>query len=119
MTEKPEWFKLVDSDEQISDFVKPHRAGKRIPATAVVASLAIITGGAFFANANNEQSANAETAAVAAPASPTDSSAPVATPVTPNGAIQSNTPSIGQLPQNSGDDDHYGDDEGDDEMGDD
>lgn len=120
MTEKPEWFQLVDSDEQISDFVKPRRAGKRIPATAVLASLAIIVGGAFFANANGETSASAETTAVAAPVTPTDSTNPVATPATPRGGAASDTPAIGNLPQNGGhDDDQYGDGEGDDEMGDD
>ncbi len=119
MTEKPEWFQLVDSDEQISDFVKPRRAGKRIPATAVLASLAIIVGGAFFANANGETSANAETVSVASSTASNPTTAPSTTsdstqkgihnPTTKNG----DAPAIGQLPQGGGrdgEDDDFGDD---------
>lgn len=125
MTQKPEWFELAENDEQTADFISPAKVkGKKsLPATAALASLAIIVGGAFFANAHNETSASADeqtppaitqnsgtastsTLASGTSTTPSDPSAPSAT--TQSG----NTPSIGQLPQGRGGDDQ-GEDDGD------
>lgn len=123
MTQKPEWFEMVDGDDQVSDFVKASKRSKSLPITAVIASAAIIIGGAFFANANDESPAVAET--VSAPSAqtntttPTDSSAAPIAPKSPGkSGIQNpsakggDTPAIGQPPQRGEreDDDEFGDD---------
>ena len=112
MTQKPEWFEMVDGDEPISDFIKPAKTGKRIPMTAVLASAAIIIGGAFFANANGENSASAETVSAATSTGATSqmvaSTPPSASPSSAQNGItnpstnKGGTPAIGNLPQRGG-----------------
>ena len=133
MTQKPEWFEIVDGDDQVSDFAKPAKAGKRIPTPALLASVAIIVGGAFFANANEEQSANAETVSVASSTPFTSQVDPATTTSTSTNSTTSSsnssgasasqqngiqnpatkggdTPAIGKLPQRGGDDEGEDDD---------
>ena len=118
MTQKPEWFELSEGDDQESNFEPAVKRSKRLPITAVLVSTAIIIGGAFLANANDESPASAET--VSAPAStsatsPADTSAsPSASPSSAQKGIanpstsKGDVPSIGNLPQRGGE--HEGDD---------
>ena len=110
---KPEWFEIAESDNASAAVTK---VNKKLPAIAVVVAGAIIGAGAFFANASESPTANAENvSAVAAVASATPSTA--ATPATAAPATSPTTktttakgvanPAQGgiQAPQGRGDDD--------------
>jgi hypothetical protein len=56
--QKPEWFAMTEGDH--ASVPAETRTSKRMPLLALVATGAILTAGALFANANDEDSANAE-----------------------------------------------------------
>ncbi len=103
---KPEWFEIAESDNASAAVTK---VNKKLPVIAVFATAAIIGAGAFFANASESPTANAENVSpVAAVASATPStsasSAPAASPTASTGIANPAQGGI-QAPQGRGDDD--------------
>jgi hypothetical protein len=107
---KPEWFEITESDNASAAVTK---VNKKLPVIAVLATAAIIGAGAFFANASESPSANAENVSPVAAATPSASatSAPSASPTASTG-IANPAPGGIQAPQGRGDGD------GDHEFGD-
>ena len=116
---KPEWFEIAEGDNASAAVTK---VNKKLPAIAVVVAGAIIGAGAFFANASESPTANAENVSpVAAVASATPSTsaslataAPSTSPTTSKGIANPAQGGI-QAPQGRGDDDgdrEFGDHEG-------
>lgn len=113
-SQKPEWFEIAEGDARSADVRK---VNKKLPAIAVLVTGAVIATGAIFANASEEQSANAQvsqsqvstTPSPEATLDPSQSNSQSTTP----GAIQN--PKIDGSQQQRGDydDDDYGDDDGD------
>ena len=114
---KPEWFEIAESDNASAAVTK---VNKKLPVIAVLATAAIIGAGAFFANASESPTANAENVspvpAVAstspsASASASATTAPSASPTSSKGIANPAQGGI-QAPQGRGDGD------GDHEFGD-
>ena len=107
---KPEWFEITESDNASAAVTK---VNKKLPVIAVLATAAIIGAGAFFANASESPTANAENVSQVAAATPSASatSAPSASPTASPGIANPAQGGI-QAPQGRGDGD------GDHEFGD-
>jgi hypothetical protein len=91
-SEKPDWFAMTENDGAP---VAAPKARRKLTFAAVLATSALVLGGAVFANAHDEQSAQAETPAV------TSSATPSATPTSPTISSSQTPPAIGAVP-NSG-----------------
>jgi hypothetical protein len=55
---KPDWFELTENEDSYTGIQK---INKKLPIATLVVAGAVILGGSIFANANNEQTAVAET----------------------------------------------------------
>ena len=100
-SEKPEWFEISEGDAITSE---SKAKSKKLPIIAVAAVGAIIFGGALFANANDEPSADASSTQISSLATPSTSAS--AAPSV------SGAPTIGSVPQGGaqGGDDGFGHD---------
>ena len=58
--QKPEWFQMAESDQPTSNQVAPSTKSRSLPLIALLATGAILAGGAVFANIRQEQPAVAE-----------------------------------------------------------
>jgi hypothetical protein len=67
---KPEWFEMAEQDVTPADYIeesaRPLKTSVRLPFVALLATGAILAGGAVFANISEEQPASAENVSVAA-----------------------------------------------------
>lgn len=107
---KPDWFELTENGDSYAGIQK---VNKKLPIATLVVAGAVILGGSFFANANNEPSAVADTP-TASQSAVTQASAPSA--ITPSAKATSRTPGINALPvptvtniaQRGDDDEHEG-----------
>jgi hypothetical protein len=115
---KPEWFEIAESDNASAAVTK---VNKKLPVIAVLATAAIIGAGAFFANASESPTANAENvspvAAVASTSPSASASAATAPSASPTSSKGIANPAQGgiQAPQGRGDGDgdhEFGDHEG-------
>jgi cytoskeletal protein RodZ len=82
---KPDWFELTEGENSPAQV---RRINKKLPIAALAAAGAIIVAGSLFANANDEQSAVADTPA-------TSQSAVADTPATSQSAV-ADTPATSQ-----------------------
>lgn len=105
---KPEWFKLVDSD---APSAQVNKVSKKLPIAAVLITGAVIATGAFFASASeNDASAEGVNQTSVAASSTTGSTTPSTSPsATTSPGIQD--PTQGGVPapgvsREDGDDDH-------------
>lgn len=60
--EKPEWFQMAEADSSMESSTASLRSSKRLPLLALLATGAILSGGAVFANVTENEVANAESA---------------------------------------------------------
>ena len=60
--EKPEWFQMAEADASPEPTTSSLSNSKRLPLLALLATGAILTGGAVFANVTENEVANAESA---------------------------------------------------------
>jgi hypothetical protein len=91
-SQKPEWFRMTEND---APPVAAPKVRRKMTFAAVLATSALVLGGAVFANAHDEESAQAETPSV------TSSTTPTATPTAPTVSSSQTPPAIGNVP-NSG-----------------
>lgn len=107
---KPDWFELTENGDSYAGIQK---VNKKLPIATLVVAGAVILGGSFFANANNEPSAVADTP-TASQSVVTQATAPSA--ITPSAKATSRTSGINALPvptvtniaQRGDDDEHEG-----------
>jgi hypothetical protein len=104
---KPDWFELTENGDSYAGIQK---INKKLPIATLVVAGAVILGGSFFANANNEQSAVADTPtasqSVAAQVSSPSSSTTSAQVTSGTSGIDSPPiPVVTNVPQRGDDDD--------------
>lgn len=89
---KPDWFELTENGDSYAGIQK---INKKLPIATLVVAGAVILGGSFFANANNEQSAVADT-----PTASQSVAAQVSSPssLTTSAQVTSGTSGIDSLP---------------------
>ena len=107
---KPDWFELTENGDSYTGIQK---INKKLPIATLVVAGAVILGGSIFANANNEQTAVAET-----PTTSQSVAAQVSSPtaLTPSAKVASGTsgvnslpvPTVTNVPQRGGDDEYEG-----------
>jgi hypothetical protein len=107
---KPDWFELTENGDSYTGIQK---INKKLPIATLVVAGAVILGGSIFANANNEQTAVAETPATSQSVV-VQASSPSA--LTPSAKVTSETsginslplPTVTNVPQRGDDDEHEG-----------
>jgi hypothetical protein len=107
---KPEWFELTENGDSYAGIQK---INKKLPIATLVVAGAVILGGSIFANANNEQTAVAETPAasqsvVAQASSPSALTPSVKVTSSSSGVNSLPLPTVTNVPQRGDDDEHEG-----------
>ena len=107
---KPDWFELTENGDSYTGIQK---INKKLPIATLVVAGAVILGGSIFANANNEQTAVADT-----PTASQSVAAQVSSPsaLTPGAKVTSSSsgvnslpvPTVTNVPQRGDDDEHEG-----------
>ncbi len=107
---KPDWFELTENGDSYTGIQK---INKKLPIATLVVAGAVILCGSIFANANNEQTAVADTPTASQSVVAQVSSPSVSTPsakVTSSGLGVNSlpVPTVTNLPQRGDDDEHEG-----------
>ncbi len=107
---KPDWFELSENGDSYAGIQK---INKKLPIATLVVAGAVILGGSIFANANNEQTAVAETPAVSQSvvAQASSPSALTTSPKVTPGSSEVNSlplPTVTNVHQRGEDDEHEG-----------
>jgi hypothetical protein len=107
---KPDWFELTENGDSYAGIQK---INKKLPIATLVVAGAVILGGSIFANANNEQTAVAETPAtsqsVAVQASSPSALTTSAQVTSGSSGVNSlPLPTVTNVPQRGEDDEHEG-----------
>ena len=107
---KPDWFELTENGDSYTGIQK---INKKLPIATLVVAGAVILGGSIFANANNEQTAVAETPAtsqsVVVQASSPSALTPSANVTSSSSGVNSlPVPTVTNVPQRGDDDEHEG-----------
>ena len=107
---KPEWFELTENGDSYAGIQK---INKKLPIATLVVAGAVILGGSIFANANNEQTAVAETPAasqsvVAQASSPSELTTSAQVTSGASGVNSLPLPTVTNVPQRGDGDEHEG-----------
>jgi hypothetical protein len=107
---KPDWFELTENGDSYAGIQK---INKKLPIATLVVAGAVILGGSIFANANNEQTAVADspTTSQSVAAQASSQSALTTSPKVTSGSSGVNSlpvPTVTNVPQRGDDDEHEG-----------
>jgi hypothetical protein len=107
---KPEWFELTENGDSYAGIQK---INKKLPIATLVVAGAVILGGSIFANANDEQTAVADTptvsqSVVAQASSPSEQTTSAQVTSGASGVNSLPLPTVTNVPQRGDDDEHEG-----------
>ncbi len=107
---KPDWFELTENGDSYAGIQK---VNKKLPIATLVVAGAVILGGSFFANANNEPSAVADTpsasqSVVTQASTPSTMTASAKVTSRASGINALPVPTVTKIAQRGDDDEHEG-----------